>query len=146
MFQAGLTWSTQFCHAKIGGWRVINMCTRILTFPSSVPLSGKFQAFVYPQLFPALKIPVDAHLLNVRLLLWLWRPSAHSCPAHPNKLRICDVIKQNESEVANTVFKIQLNKAISFFCFLLFLQSFNWLYLQNQLPSYHGVFTKLKRK
>ena len=42
---------------------------------------------------------------------------------------ICDAIKQNESEVANAVFKIQANKADSFFCFLLFLQSFNCLYL-----------------
>ena len=58
---------------------------------------------------------------------------------------VCDVIKQNESELANTAFKIQLNKATSFFC-LLFLQSFNCFYLQNQLPNYHGVFTKSKPK
>ena len=36
-----------------------------------------------------------------------------------NDIIICDVIKQNESELANTIFKIQLNKATSFFCFLL---------------------------
>ena len=56
----------------------------------------------------------------------------------------CDVIKQNESELANTVFKIQPNKADSFFCFLLLVQSFNCLYLWNQLPNLCGVFTKLK--
>ena len=56
----------------------------------------------------------------------------------------CDVIKQNELELANTVFKIQPNKADSFFCFLLFVQSFNCLYLWNQLPNLCGVFTKLK--
>ena len=59
---------------------------------------------------------------------------------------ICDVIKQNESELANTVFKIQPNKADSFFCFLLFVQSFNCLYLWNQLSNLCGVFTKLKPK
>ena len=37
------------------------------------------------------------------------------------EINICDAIKQNESELANTVFKIQANKAESFFCFLLFL-------------------------
>ena len=31
---------------------------------------------------------------------------------------VCDVVKQNELELANTVFKIQPNKADSFFCFL----------------------------
>ena len=50
---------------------------------------------------------------------------------------------ENESELANTVFKIQPNKADSFFCFLLFVQSFNRLY---QLPNLCGVFTKLKPK
>ena len=35
---------------------------------------------------------------------------------------MCDVIKQNESKLANSVFKIQPNKTDSFFCFLLFVQ------------------------
>ena len=52
------------------------------------------------------------------------------------------VVKQNESELADTVFKIQPNKANSFFCFLLFVQSFNCLYFWNQLPHLCGVFTK----
>ena len=56
------------------------------------------------------------------------------------------MIKQNESELANTVFKIQPNKADSFFCFLLFVQSFNCLHLWDQLPNLCGVFTKLKPK
>ena len=46
----------------------------------------------------------------------------------------------------NTLFKIQPNKAISFFCFLFFVQSFNCLYLWKQLPNLCGVFTKLKPK
>ena len=54
----------------------------------------------------------------------------------------CDVIRQSESELANTVFKP--NKADSFFCFLLFVQSFNCLYVWNQLPNLCGIFTKLK--
>ena len=54
------------------------------------------------------------------------------------------MIKQNESELANTVFKIQSNKADIFFCFLLFVQSFTCLYLWNQLPNLCGFFTKLK--
>ena len=57
-----------------------------------------------------------------------------------------DVIKQNESELAKTVFKIQPNKANSFFYFFLFVQSFNCLYLWNQLPNLCGVFTKSKLK
>ena len=60
--------------------------------------------------------------------------------------KICDVIKQNESELANIVFMIQPNKDDSFFCFLLFVQSFNCLYFWNQLPNLCGVFTKLKPK
>ena len=56
------------------------------------------------------------------------------------------MIKQNESQLANTVFEIQQNKADSFFCFLLFVQSFNCLYLWNQLPNLCGIFTKLKPK
>ena len=57
--------------------------------------------------------------------------------------KIYDVIKQNESELANTVFKIQPNKS-DFFCFLLFVKSFNCFYLWNQLPNLCGIFTKLK--
>ena len=53
----------------------------------------------------------------------------------PQEIHMCDVIKQNESELTNTVFKIQPNKADSFFCLLLHVQSFNCLYLLNQLPS-----------
>ena len=49
-------------------------------------------------------------------------------------------------ELANTVFKIQPNKANSFFCFLMFVQSFNCLYLWNQFPNLCGAFTKLKPK
>ena len=63
-----------------------------------------------------------------------------------NHMKICDAIKQNESELANIDFKIQSNEADSFFCFLLFLQSLNRLYLQNQVPNLCGVFTKLKPK
>ena len=61
-------------------------------------------------------------------------------------INICDVIKQNGLELANTVFKIQPNKADSFFCFWLFVQSFNCLYLWNQLSNLCGIFTKLKPK
>ena len=57
-----------------------------------------------------------------------------------------DVIKQNESELANTVFKIQPNKVDSFYCLLLFVQSFNCSYLWNQMPNLCGVFTKSKPK
>ena len=38
------------------------------------------------------------------------------------------------------------NKANSFFCFLLFVQSFNCVYVWNRLPNLCGVFTKLKPK
>ena len=56
------------------------------------------------------------------------------------------VIKQNESELANTVFKIQPYKANSLFCFLLFMQFFNYSYLWNPSPNLHRVFSKLKPK
>ena len=58
-------------------------------------------------------------------------------------LHICDVIKQNQSEVGNIDFKIEPNKAENIFCFLLcfcFLQllislepidQFQWGFLQN---------------
>ena len=62
------------------------------------------------------------------------------------KLNLCDVIKQIEWELTNTIFKIQPNKANNFFCFLLFVQSTNRLYLWNQLPNLCGVFAKLKPK
>ena len=55
------------------------------------------------------------------------------------------MIKQNESELASTVFKIQPHKANSFFWFLLFLQSFNCLYLWNQLSNlYRQYFHQIK--
>ena len=41
-------------------------------------------------------------------------------PLNSRGTYVCDVIKQNESELAHTIFKIQQNKAVSFFCFLLF--------------------------
>ena len=56
------------------------------------------------------------------------------------------MIKQNELELANTIFKIQPKKVDSSFCFLLFVQSFNYSYLWNQLSNLCGVFTKLKPK
>ena len=59
---------------------------------------------------------------------------------------ICNVIKQNESELLNTVFKIQPHKADSFFCFLLFVQSFTCLYFWNQLLNLCGILNKLKPK
>ena len=57
---------------------------------------------------------------------------------------ICDVIKQNESELANTVFKIQPNKADSLFCFLLFVQSFNCLYRWNPIDQSLWGFHQIK--
>ena len=56
---------------------------------------------------------------------------------------ICDVIKQNQSEVGNIDFKIEANKAENVFCFLLFLASFNCSYLWNQLTNSNGIFCKM---
>ena len=47
-------------------------------------------------------------------------------------ITIRDAIKQNESELENIDLKI--------------LQSLQMLYLANQLPNLHGVFTKLNLK
>ena len=56
---------------------------------------------------------------------------------------LCDQAKMSQNY---TVFKIQPNKADSFFCFLLFVQSFSCVYLSNQSPNLCGVFSKLKPK
>ena len=53
---------------------------------------------------------------------------------------ICDVIKQNQSEVGNIDFKIEPNKAENVFCFLLFLASLNCSYLRNQLTNFQWGF------
>ena len=55
----------------------------------------------------------------------------------------CDVIKQNQSEDGNIDFKIELNKAENVFCFLLFLASFNFSYLWNQLTNLYGGSCKM---
>ena len=56
---------------------------------------------------------------------------------------ICDVIKQNQSQVGNIDFQIEPNKAENVFCFLLFLGSFICSYLWNQLTYFNGVFCKM---
>ena len=56
---------------------------------------------------------------------------------------ICDVIKQNQSEVGNIDFKIEPNKIENAFCFLLFLASFKCSYLWNHLTNFNGVFCKM---
>ena len=67
-----------------------------------------------------------------------------SAKAHLGPLfRICDVIKQNQSEVGNIGLKKESNKAENGFCVLLFLASFNCSYLWNQLTSFNGVFCKM---
>ena len=58
------------------------------------------------------------------------------------KIAICDMSKQNQSEVGNTDFKIQPNKAENVFCFLLFLASFNCSYLWNHQPISMGFSAK----
>ena len=50
------------------------------------------------------------------------------------------MIKQNQSEVGNIEFKIELNKAENVFCFLLFSASFNCSHLWNQLTNFNGGF------
>ena len=63
-----------------------------------------------------------------------------------NSIDICDAIKQNKLELANINLEIKPKKADQFLCFLLFLQSFEMLFLKNQLPNLHGILTKLKLK
>ena len=53
---------------------------------------------------------------------------------------ICDVIKQNLSEVGNIDFEIEPNKGSIYFCFLLFWKLFNCLYLLNWLFNFNGGF------
>ena len=46
---------------------------------------------------------------------------------------ICDVVKQYELELANTVFKIQPNKTDSFFCFLIIIIIIiMWIYMAHK--------------
>ena len=69
--------------------------------------------------------------------------SAYLLDKNATRTSICDVIKQNQSEVRNIDFKIEPNKAENVFCFLLFLASFNCSYLWIQLTNYNGVFCKM---
>ena len=79
------------------------------------------------------------HVYQNKLLIFLVYKLSDSSKKLNFTFYICDVIKQNESELANTVYKIQLNNATSFFCFLLFFQSFFSLYLA-QLPwDFHQI-------
>ena len=57
---------------------------------------------------------------------------------------ICDVIKQNKLELANTNYKIKPNKADSFFVSYCFCKPINFLYFWNQLPNLRGGFTNIK--
>ena len=59
-----------------------------------------------------------ATLKLLPLIKVLWLKSFHTSI-------ICDVIKQNQSEVRNIDFKIEPNKAKNVFCFQLFLASFS---------------------
>ena len=64
--------------------------------------------------------------------------------AHKYNLEvICDVIKQNQSELGNIDFEIEPNKAENVFCFLLFLASVNCSYLWNQLTDFNVFFCKM---
>ena len=58
-----------------------------------------------------------------------------------HKCRICDVIKQNESELANIAFKIQLIISLNFLCILLFWASPNLWFLLNRKSNSDGIFT-----
>ena len=88
------------------------------------------------------------------LLLWIWQAAENAfcvgkCLKFSQKIHWGGrkhnyVIKQNKSELKNTVSKIQPNEADSFFSFLMFVQSFNCLYIWNQLPNLRWVFIKLK--
>ena len=51
---------------------------------------------------------------------------------------LCDMIKQNELGLTNTDFKIKLKKADNFW-FPTVLQTFNGLFLWNQLTNFTGV-------
>ena len=54
--------------------------------------------------------------------------------------RLCDVIKQNESELANVDFEIRLKIAFNFVCIVLFWASLKWLlYLWNHKINFDGV-------
>ena len=60
------------------------------------------------------------------------RFSLHNSHYDSQKQMCCD--QANESEIAKTIFNIWPNKNDSFFCFLLFVQSFSCLYSLNQFP------------
>ena len=53
---------------------------------------------------------------------------------------MCDVIKQNQSEVGNIDFKIEPNKAENIFCFLLFLAPFNCSYSLEPIDQFQFSF------
>ena len=55
-------------------------------------------------------------------------------------MSICDVIKQNESELTNIDFQIEPIITFNFLCILLFFASLKWLYLWNRILNFDGGF------
>ena len=56
---------------------------------------------------------------------------------------ICDMIKGNESDVADVVFVIPAKEVTKFFCFILFLTGDNLLLLCNQVSIFDIVWIKM---
>ena len=55
---------------------------------------------------------------------------------------VCEMIKQNESEFANTEFKMQPNKPDNFFYLVFILQPFNCTHFKNHLTNFSEVCCK----
>ena len=68
-----------------------------------------------------------------------WKPD----PTQVGKIIICDVIKQNELELANIDFYIELIIAFNFLCILSFWASLKWLYLWNRLLNFYVIFNMI---
>ena len=57
---------------------------------------------------------------------------------------ICNVIKQNESELANIDLQIEPIMVVNFIFILLFSASLKWLYLWNRTLNFDGGFSIIK--
>ena len=140
----------------------IQLCNNLATiFPIlwtlkteiNILYQGKLGGHCFKSLNREALLDMFFNILRALLLNWKWRYRS-SCIKCPYKgqvdiiiiiiiIIICDVIKQNQSEVWNIHLKIESNKAENVFCFLLFLASFNCSYLWNQLTNFNGVFCKM---
>ena len=61
----------------------------------------------------------------------------------PKILHICDMIKGNESDVANIVFEILAKEVVKLICFIVLTSDILFITLCNQMSNFDGAWIKL---